>query len=289
MRYNPRFMRRKFWLAGWTKKKKEGKKVAIIIEGRLIAFIFLILSYALFYLYMYLGKTGKEIYIRTLPAMAAIPEAVGRCAEMGRPLYYTLGIGGDEGLHDATQGPQQLASISIMGHVARECAKSGVKMDAFIPLASALPLAEETLRTAYLAEGKPEEFSRDMITFVAEQSAYLTATLGYFQREKPASNILIGGFYYESVVIGEAGNAIGAFQIGGTNNTHQMPFLIATCDYMLLAEEVFAAGAFVSGDPDVLGSLKGEDILKFILVALMAIGFLLGLGNIPFLIDILGM
>ena len=263
--------------------------MAVIVEGRVMAFILLVATFALFYIYMYLGKSGREIWVRTLPAMAAIPEAVGRAAEMGRPLYYTCGIGADEGLQDAMQGPQVLASMSIMGYVARECVKSGVKMDAFIPLPSAIPLAEETLRTAYLAEGRPEEYSPDIITFISGQSAYLTGTLGYFQRERPASTILIGGFYYESVVIGEAGNAINAFQIGGTNNTHQMPFLIATCDYMLLAEELFAASASISKDPDLLGSLKGEDIMKFILIATMAIGFILGLGKATYLIDILGM
>ncbi len=260
--------------------------MAIIVEGRIMAFILLIVAFALFYLYMYLGKHGKEIWVRTLPAMVAIPEAVGRAAEMGRPVYFTPGIGGP--LSDSTQGPQILAAVSIMGYVARECIKSGVTLDVFCPLPSALPLVEETLRTAYLVEGKPEEFSTDMITFIEGQSAYLTGTLGYFQRKRPASNILMGGFYYESVCIGEAGNTIGAFQIGGTNNIHQMPFLIATCDYMLLSEELFAAGASISKDPDLLGSLKGEDIVKIILVTLMGIGFILGLGNVTFLINMLG-
>ena len=85
--------------------------MAIIVEGRVMAFILLIVSFALFYLYMYLGKTRENIWVRTMPAMAAIPEAVGRCAEMGRPLYYTPGIGG--GLNDSTQGPQILASYKF--------------------------------------------------------------------------------------------------------------------------------------------------------------------------------
>jgi len=127
-----------------------------------------------------------------------------------------------------------------------------------------------------------------MIHFIAEQSPYLTAVLGYFQRERPATNFLIGGFYYESVVMGEAGNAIGAFQIGGTANIHQMPFLVATCDYMLLAEELYAAGASISKDPDILGCLRGEDIMKFILVALMIIGFLLGFARVDILVKALG-
>ena len=77
-------------------------------------------------------------------------------------------------------------------------------------------------------------------------------------------------------------------QIGGTNNTHQMPFLVATCDYMLLAEELFAAGAVVSQDPDMLGSIRGEDMMKWLLVAVMAVGFLLGAAGITAIADLLG-
>jgi hypothetical protein len=93
------------------------------------------------YYYMRKAKT-IQIKVRTLPAMEAIPEAVGRAAEMGRPLFWTPGIGG--GLSDATQGPQILASISILGYVAEQCVKAGVEIAAYCPLYDALPLVEET-------------------------------------------------------------------------------------------------------------------------------------------------
>lgn len=265
----------------------EGKTMAIIVEGRLMTFIFLVLTFAVMYYYMYTSRNGHNIKVRTLPAMQAIPEAVGRAAEMGQPLFWTPGVGG--GLNDATQGPQILASISILQYVAEECVKAGVEMACFTSLADALPLIEETLRTAYLSQGKPEEFNPEMLRYINGQSAYLTGVLGYFQRERPASNILVGGFYYESVVIGEAGNHIGAMQIGGTNNTHQMPFLVATCDYMLLAEELYAAGASISDDPDLLGSIKGEDTIKLLIIGLTGLGFVLGALGITFVADILGM
>jgi hypothetical protein len=267
------------------RQNTEGKTMAIIVEGRIMTFILMIINFAVMYYYMSIGKR-TDIRVRSLPAMTAIPEAVGRAAEMGQPVFWTVGIGG--GLNDATQGPQILASISILEYVTEECVKAGVEIDAFCPLPDALPLVEETMRTAYLSQGKPEEFSLDRITFISGQSAYLSGVLGYFQRERPASNILVGGFYYESVVIGEAGNTIGAMQIGGTNNTHQMPFLVATCDYMLLAEELFAAGAVVSQDPDMLGSIRGEDMMKWLLVAVMAVGFLLGAAGITAIADLLG-
>jgi hypothetical protein len=259
--------------------------MAIIVEGRLMTFILMIVTFGLMYYFMAITK-DRDFKIRSLPAMTAIPEAVGRAAEMGQPVFWTVGIGG--GLNDSTQGPQILASISILEYLTEECVKAGVKLDAFCPLPDALPLVEETMRLAYLTQGKPEEFDIESITFISGQSAYLSGVLGYFQRERPASNILMGGFYYESVVIGEAGNAINAMQIGGTNNTHQMPFLVATCDYMLLAEELFAAGAAVSGNPDMLGSIRGEDIMKWILVALIGVGFVLGAAGITVIADLLG-
>jgi len=250
-----------------------------------MTFAIMIITFGVMYYYMSISKKS-DFKIRTLPAMLAIPEAVGRAAEMGKPVFWTPGIGG--GLNNATQGPQILASISILEYLTEECVKAGVRLDAFCPLPDALPLVEETMRTAYLSQGKPEEFDIESITFISGQSAYLSGVLGYFQRERPASNILMGGFYYESVVIGEAGNAIEAMQIGGTNNTHQMPFLVATCDYMLLAEELFAASASVSGDPEMIGSIKGEDIIKLLLVAMTGVGFLLGAAGITVIADLLG-
>jgi hypothetical protein len=68
-----------------------------------------------------------------------------------------------------------------------------------------------------------------------------------------------------------------------------MPFLVATCDYMLLAEELFAAGAVISQNRDMLGSIKGEDFMKIFLMAITGIGFILGAMNISIIADLLGM
>ncbi|MBD3173084.1 hypothetical protein GF326_11490 [Candidatus Bathyarchaeota archaeon] len=265
----------------------EGKTMAIIVEGRVMTFLLMVIFFVLMYYFMVLNK-DEQYTIRTMPALEAVSEAVGRAAEMGRPVLWTPGMSG--ALNNSNQGPQVLAAISILQYVTEECVKAGVHIQAIMPLPDALPLVEETMRTAYLREGKPEEFDpSEQITFISQQSPYLTGVLGYMNREKPASNILVGGFYYESVVIGEAGNHVGAMQIGGTNNTHQMPFLVATCDYMLLAEELFAAGAAISQNRDMLGSIKGEDYMKIILMAITGIGFILGALNITIIADLLGM
>ncbi|MFM8697698.1 MAG: DUF6754 domain-containing protein [Phycisphaerales bacterium] len=47
-----------------------------------------------------------------------------------------------------------------------------------------------------------------------------------------------------------------------TAETAQLPFFVAACDYTLIGEEFFAASAYLSGEPDQLGTLLGQDLAK---------------------------
>ena len=73
----------------------------------------------------------------------------------------------------------------------------------------------------------------------------------------------------------ETGNSIGAIQIAGTTSEHQLPFFITACDYTLIGEELFAASAYLSEDPLLLGNIKGQDICKLLLLGALVLGFLL--------------
>lgn len=251
-----------------------------------MAFILAVVVFGLYYAMMYLGKHGRVVNVRALPAMNAIPEAIGRAAEMGKPVFYTTGTAGLQ-LANAAQGPQTLASVSLMEYAASLSAKNGVRLDLFTPIPDALPLMEETIMNAYHLQGSTVDFNPDQIHFVPEYDPYVAACLGYLQRERPASTMLIGGFSSEAVILGEAGNAIGAMQIGATANTGQIPFMVATCDYVLISEELYAASATVSKNLDVLGSLQGEDYVKIGIVALIIIGFLLAAAGNNWLVGIL--
>jgi hypothetical protein len=91
-------------------------------------------------------------------------------------------------------------------------------------------------------------------------------------REKPAACFYMGSFFAESLILAETGNGIGAIQIAGTAQPAQLPFFVAACDYTLIGEEFFAASAYLSGSPEELGSLKGQDIGKLIVWIFMLIG-----------------
>ena len=47
------------------------------------------------------------------------------------------------------------------------------------------------------------------------------------------------------------------------------------CDYTLIGEELFAASAYLSGEPRLVGGLKGADMLKLVIIAVIVVGCVL--------------
>lgn len=264
---------------------ENSEEILLIITGRGFSLVVLVLAFAFFYVALQLAKKGKAPKIRRMTAMDAIDEAVGRATEEGKPVHFTSGY--SYLTLSSEQGPQVLASIGILGYVATLCARFDVPLIYNTCVADSLPLVEETLRAAYRNEGKPEAFDPKSIRYQPEQSPYVAAVLATLQRERPAVNMMIGGLYYESVVMGEAGNMIGATQIGGTANTHQMPFIIATCDYAMIGEEIFAASAYVTKDPLVTSGIAAGDWTKMLLIAVTLLGAILELAGVKFMSQLL--
>ncbi|KPV65189.1 MAG: hypothetical protein AOA65_0339 [Candidatus Bathyarchaeota archaeon BA1] len=180
-----------------------------------------------------------------------------------------------------------VAGISVLGHLAGLCAKYNTPLIVSSAQPDTLPLLHETLRTAYIAEGRPEAYKPDMIRYLSsEQFAYASGVQGILVREKCAVNVLIGPFYAESLIFAETGARAGAIQIAGTGRVLQQSFFAVVCDYNIIGEECYAAGAYVSKDPVQLASIAGQDVGKFIGVGLIIAGvilIMLGVSIIPWL------
>ena len=91
-------------------------------------------------------------------------------------------------------------------------------------------------------------------------------------RERPAAIFMLGTFYAESLILAETGRGVGAIQIAGTAMPSQIPFFVAACDYTLIGEELFAASAYLSKEPKLLGSLRGQDVAKLFFMIVITLG-----------------
>lgn len=212
---------------------------------------------------------GRLPTVRRLPGIDALEEAVGRAAEMGRPVVFSTGLGG---INVVT-----LAALSVLEHVARLCARLGVRLIVPQTTPETYPVAEEVVRRAYQAEGKLDRFRSDDVIFLStSQFAYASGYIGILHREKAASNLMFGSFAAESLILAEAGRQINAAQVAGTTAYHQIPFFISACDYTLIGEELYAASGYLEREPVKLGSLAGLDWAKSFLLGLIFIGAVVG-------------
>ncbi len=215
------------------------------------------------------AKQGKELFLRKINGLDEVEEAVGRATEMGRPVLFVPGL-------QELDEIETIAAISILGRVARITARYDTPL--MVPVRYPLVLAagQEVVQQAYIEEGKPDAYNVDMVRYVAGEQFAFTATVnGYMMRERPATNIFMGAFFAESLLLAETGNAAGSIQIAGTAQPSQLPFFIAACDYTLMGEELYAASAYLSREPLLLGGLKGQDFIKILLIAAILIGVLI--------------
>jgi hypothetical protein len=79
----------------------------------------------------------------------------------------------------------------------------------------------------------------------------------------------------ESLLLAEVGATSGAIQIAGTDVEHQLPFFFTACDYTLIGEELYAAGAYLSKEPMLLSALKVQDFGKLVVMTALFFGIIL--------------
>jgi hypothetical protein len=137
------------------------------------------------------------------------------------------------------------------------------------------------VKSGYLHAGRADQYDPDSVRFISpEQFAYVAAVTGLMLRDRPAAHIFMGAFFAESLLLAETGFSTGAIQVAGTANVHQLPFFVVACDYTLIGEELFAASAYLSGEPKLVGSLKGADLIKVVIIAVVIVGCVLESMNI---------
>jgi hypothetical protein len=228
---------------------------------------------ALFFAFVlyYIGSAsaGKPQFLRRIPGIDAIEEAIGRATEMGRPVLYVPGVMDIDDI-------QTVAGLVILETVSRMTAKYQTPIR--VPVSYPIPftIAEEMVKAGYLHAGRPEAYDTDSVQFVSpEQFAYVAALTGIMLRDKPGAHIFMGSFFGESLMLAETGYQTGAIQVAGTANVHQLPFFVVACDYTLIGEELFAASAYLSREAKLVGSLKGADLMKLAVIALVLLGCVL--------------
>ena len=237
--------------------------------NRVVMFIAIVAITATLLFNIRKAQRGEEFYLRPIPGLKAVEEAVGRSTEMGKPVLYVPGI------MDMDQ-VETVAGVIVLGHVAKMTARYETSLNVPVSRSIVMKAAREICRESYMIEGRPDMFHDDMVHYLTDdQFAYAAGVNGIMVREKPAACLYMGKFYAESLILAETGNSIGAIQIAGTASQAQIPFFVTACDYTLIGEEFFAASAYLSQKPELIGGVRGQDMVKVVVISVIILATVL--------------
>lgn len=212
--------------------------------------------------------------LRLIPGLKAIEEAVGRSTELGKPMVFTTGWGGD------IQRPTTLAALNLLRFVAAKAASYGTRI--IFPTHDPIiaETAREIIKGAYAEHGQPDLFRESDVVFVSpSQFGYAAGVDGIVTRSQPGALFLLGTFEGEALILAETGNMTDALQIAGTDSTIQLSFFMVACDYTLIGEELYTASAYLSDDKRIKASMLAQDVLRaamLILLLVLPVAALLG-------------
>jgi len=237
--------------------------------NRVVMFIAIVAITATLLFNIRKAQRGEEFYLRPIPGLKAVEEAVGRSTEMGKPVLYVPGI------MDMDQ-VETVAGVIVLGHVAKMTARYETSLNVPVSRSIVMKAAREVCHESYMLEGRPDLFHEDMVHYLTDdQFAYAAGVNGIMVREKPAACLYMGKFYAESLILAETGNSIGAIQIAGTASQAQIPFFVTACDYTLIGEEFFAASAYLSQKPELIGGVRGQDMVKVVVISVIILATVL--------------
>jgi hypothetical protein len=242
-----------------------------MIEGALLGLFLLLLFSGLIIGFMFFGDLWP-MGLRRLRGFEDLGLALERAVEAGERVHLSLGTGSLIGIDSAPA----LAGLTVLAHIAASTAMSDKPVIASAGDGAMAILAQDTLQAAYQkvgAGGSYHPLSSRMLG--PTPFSYAAGVPSMLTNEEVSVHILNGSFGPEGGLAAAFGRRNQAFVLAGTDDVQTQALFYGTADHPLIGEELFAGGAYLGVGEIHKASLKAQDIIRLIIVALILIGTLL--------------
>ncbi|MEM2921702.1 MAG: DUF6754 domain-containing protein [Candidatus Bathyarchaeia archaeon] len=252
----------------------------MIAAGKLAEFLVFIVGLVAGLYFLWLGMRGKTFKLRRLAAVEAIPEVVDRAVETGKPIIVGAG---ELAYLSGMYSTMTIAGMNVLRYTARESFKKGARVIAVSPVnPEALPLMDGIIHEAAVEVGRPEAYRREDIKWYGPTENQLQVGLaGTIGLEGCAAYIMVGAITGMQIADMGAARMADGIIIGGTARYYHNGTWATLADYSLFSDDIYAAGAICSGDPVVMSSVVGGDVVKYILIAVTLILTVIGVAGAP--------
>lgn len=221
------------------------------------------------------GRGLQQPGLRPIPGYDATREGLAIAAETGRAIHTSPGAGtiGEGNVGTAAT----IAGMTLIESMARIGAITGAPIEATTNDAIAYALTDNAVRRGYRRAGWPQEDESGEARFLTHDDplAYVAAASDVVARSRAAEAVVAGQFGPEALLLMEAQRRVGARQIAGSSDPQGLAIMSVTADHLLIGEEIFASGAYLERRPTHLASLLAQDGLRWTLILLVLIGFVI--------------
>jgi hypothetical protein len=241
--------------------------------------LIVIAAVALFVLAVPLRSRVRRVF-RIIPGIVRLRRAIGLTVENGRRLHVSLGQAGLTG----ASGAVSLAALSTLDRIAALSMISDRPPIATSGEGSLSILSQDELRAAYRDGNALEQYdpNRGRLGGVTPLS-YVAGTLPVIRDEQVSTNILVGNFGPEVGLMTDAAFRQQAFVVAASDSLPAQAVIYAAAQEPLIGEELFSVPAYLQAGPFHVASLQVQDILRWVVIALMLGGIILKLLGINLL------
>lgn len=218
-------------------------------------------------------EQGRSLTLRSLRPLNRLRSLLGQSAESGKGLYYSPGSGG---LNDQPGAAETLSSLTTLGEVARGAARTGASLEVSANDTLTYLAAGDVAQDAFDAAERPADFNRDNVHFITQQDrlAYIAGVENALDTGANAGVVMLGRFDAEYLLAGETAHRLNIPQIAGSSRFEALPLMVisAGSEETLIGEEIYAAPAYLSRKPAQLASLRAQDALRMLIIAVIIVG-----------------
>ena len=248
-------------------------------QANFLAFLFVILCLGLIFFFMYFGRHWLKISLRDIQAFRRFQREVDLSVEGGKRLHVSLGRGSVNDM----PGGASFSGLTILDRCARAASNSDQPPMATCGDGVITILSQDTLQSTYRSLATEQRYDPTTVRLTGlTPMAYAAGAIPTIHDENVTTNIYAGHFGTEIALLTEAGERSRSLTVAGTDDISAQAVLYATSDEPLLGEELYAAGAYLGTGPSHVASLNMQDIVRWLLVAVIILGAILKLlGILP--------
>lgn len=213
------------------------------------------------------GRKSKKT-LRNIPALADLQRAIGLSVEDGSRLHVSLGYGSLL----SPRGGSALAALTALRHIAERTSVSDRPPVASSGDPTLALLSQDTLQAGYTAAGAEELYvpTTGRLTGMS-QFGFAAGAMPIVSDENVSANVMLGHFGPEAALLTDAAERTNVITIGASNDLSAQSILFAGSQDPLIGEELFATSAYLSDDPVHAASLTLQDILRWLIIAILLV------------------